>query len=264
MTNSERLGHFLIALPIAHVLGSSLFLWSYCAGFGSRIIAFTSVSDLFAVSIRHMVPVYALSIVVSAVLGAIRWTYWKYPFERAFTGQNSKDGTASNILRRTFTALGWGVNFLVVVIPVFVIAHSVIYDERTNYFAFLVIFFLSFKYHISRYAFEMSTFIVGFILSVIFVGLRDGQTDRYITYATASGDSALCGKAVVLRGLADNFLAILPNGKRVVIASDCVVKFEIPTSTVMPAPENHAAPASNVSAPHVKLDTGKRQGPQKP
>lgn len=45
-------------IPIIHVLAACFFLFGYCLAFGKHIIAFVTISDVFAVSIRAIGQVY--------------------------------------------------------------------------------------------------------------------------------------------------------------------------------------------------------------
>ena len=60
-TYHDHLGRFVayaVALPVAHLIVASVFLWGYSYGFDSRISAFVDISDIFRVSIADLAYLY--------------------------------------------------------------------------------------------------------------------------------------------------------------------------------------------------------------
>lgn len=237
MTASERLGHILVAIPVAHILGSALFLWSYCLGFGANLVVFASASDLFSVSISDMVRVYALSLLLPLVLTLTRLTSaTPYAVDMVNALPPDQQAGAHGATRRVRSFLNWGA------VAIFLLfGGRAIYEYLSDrQFPYLTVWvtlqipgsmlWMAFceKRNFSNWTFESGILLGGFIISLICIGTTKGQNDRFLPYTDAVITHTSCSKLVVLRQISSKYLAILPDGSRALISEDCKVVFRVP------------------------------------
>lgn len=237
MTNNERLGHLLVAIPIAHVLGSAFFLWSYYTGFGSEIAIFSSASDILSVSINDMVFVYATALVIPALITLLRMTSsTPYAVDMVDALPEERRGVARAFHRAARQAFNWGA------LAIFIIFSLLAFRtfQQTHNFPYTILHIalqiptiilwmtLCEKRGYQNWTFEIGAILGGFILSLFFIGGSQGQLDRINKYDAVKKNHAFCEKTVVLRQISNKFLAVLPSGERVLIAEDCKVVFRVP------------------------------------
>jgi lysylphosphatidylglycerol synthetase-like protein (DUF2156 family) len=237
MTRSELVGHVLVALPIAHVLGASLFLWSYCVGFGSNIIAHVTVSDLLSVSIRDMVLAYLASLIVPAMISLHRITSpLPYAIDRAqsIQGEAERALAIKNVVTTkriiTFSAI------IFLLIGLALTSYQIWHGMRVSITALQLTLCPAIAVFVMTYAqrrewspimFEFSTVITIFTLTLFFTGLEKGQFDRVMKYSFAASNYTRCKDAALLRQISGDFIAALPGDRRAIVSPDCTVKFTI-------------------------------------
>lgn len=237
MTTSERLGHSLVAIPVAHILGSAFFLWSYCLGFGANLVVYASASDLFSVSISDMVRVYAISLAIPVALTLIRMTSaTPYAVDMANALPQDKQESAHTFNRYMRSFLNW---VSLVIFAIFALRTGyMIYDGKQ--FPYMTLWialqipattaWMSFceQRGYSGYIFEAGSLIGGFMVALFCIGANKGQSDRFILYNSAIKTHTTCDKTIVLRQISNKYLAILPGNSRALIAEDCKVLFRVP------------------------------------
>jgi hypothetical protein len=243
MTTSERLGHTLVAIPVAHVLGSAFFLWSYCLGFGANLVIFASASDLLSVSISDMVRVYALALVLPAAVTLIRVTSanpYAVDMANALPVEQQAGAHANN--RKMRKALNWAA-FAIFVVFTGRAAYSVISGEQFPYHLIwaalqvpaIVLWMTACESRgYSNWTFEAGTLLGGFIISLFCIGASKGQSDRFIPYKDAVISHTACSKFVILRQVSNKYLSIMPDGSRALISEDCKVVFRVPSPRGQP------------------------------
>jgi hypothetical protein len=264
MTTSERLGHTLVAIPVAHILGSAFFLWSYCLGFGANLVVHASASDLFSVSVSDMVGVYGLSLVLPLSMTLMRVTSaTPYAVDMANALPQHKQPRAHLLNRKLRRLINW-----------FAIAIFVICSTRATYdfyyghqFSYTMLWaalqipttigWMTFceRRNYSSYTFEAGTLLGGFAVSLFCIGATKGQIDRFTLYSEAAKTHTSCGKNVVLRQVSSKFLAILPNNTRALISEDCKVAFRVPPPRGRPLFEEPKSPIKR--QPAKTVETGK-------
>jgi hypothetical protein len=275
MTNSERLGHILVAIPIAHVLGSAFYLWSYCLGFGANIVVYASASDLLSVSINDMVRVYATSLAIPVVITASRLAS-RYPYAvdmaNALPVDQQADAHATNRTMRK--SINWVaiVSFLILG---GLVLRDVIIGNQFPYTLLLialqipaVVLWMGVceRRGFSNMTYEVGTIFGGFVLALFCVGASRGQSDRFIYYRSALTSHTTCGKAAVLRQISGKYLSILPNNSRALISEDCKVIFRVPAPKGPPLyaePEKTVVPTLKTPAKGV-MPAHDNQGLAKP
>lgn len=244
MTNSERLGHILVAIPIAHVLGSAFYLWSYCLGFGANIVVYASASDLLSVSINDMVRVYATSLVPPLLITASRLgARHPYAIDMANALPVEQQAGAHATNRKMRKSLNW-IAIVSFIVLGGLIVRSVIVGNQFPYTMLLlaldipaVVLWMGLceSRDYSSMTFESGTILGGFVLALFCIGGGRGQSDRFINYQSALKSHTTCDKAVVLRQISGRYLSILPNNSRALISEDCKVIFRVPAA-IGPSP----------------------------
>lgn len=237
MTTSERLGHTLVAIPVAHVLGSAFFLWSYCLGFGANLVVHASASDLFSVSVSDMVRVYALSLVLPLAVTLMRVTSaTPYAVDMANALPQEQQPRAHSLNKKMRRSLNWFAAGIFAVC----FARSAYDLYIGNQFPYTILWIalqlpatvawmtFSERRSYSGYTFEAGTLIGGFIISLFCIGATKGQSDRFVLYKDALGTHTSCARNIVLRQISGKYLAILPNNARALISEDCKVVFRVP------------------------------------
>jgi hypothetical protein len=267
MTNSERLGHILVAIPIAHVLGSAFYLWSYCLGFGAYIVVYASVSDLLSVSINDMVRVYAISLALPVIIIAARLAS---PYPYAVDMANALPVEQQASAHATNKSMRKAINWMAVITFVLMGGLAIKDVMVGNQFPYTLLMVslqipgvvlwmgLCERRGFSNMTYEVGTIFGGFVLALFCVGASRGQSDRFISYRSALTSHTTCGKAAVLRQISGKYLSILPNNSRALISEDCKVIFRVPAAkgpplyaepekAVVPTPKN---PAKGVVPAH--------------
>lgn len=257
MTTSERLGHTLVAIPVAHILGSAFFLWSYCLGFGANLVVHASASDLFSVSVSDMVRVYALSLVLPLAVTLMRVTSaTPYAVNMANALPQEQQPSAHSRNKKMRSGINWFAAAIFVICLVRA-AHDIYSGNQFPYTILWVALQLpatvawmtfSERRNYSGYTFEAGTLIGGFMISLFCIGATKGQSDRFILYKDAVGSHTSCARNVVLRQISGKYLAIQPDNARSLISEDCKVAFRVPPPRGRslyeePKPTAHPQPA---------------------
>jgi MFS family permease len=228
----------LVAVPVSHVVISSLFLMGYYAAFGGGIANFGGPSDIFAVSIQDIGPSYITTIAMP--LFVLVWTRAKLgawtPHEANLLlpkDQHDEAELKRASLKRYFMRIGI---FLIVILIV-----NLVYERiRFNRFNFSIIWLLSLiilglvlvwfdrKLHFDNKIY-FSSWIIGCVLiTAPLSGLNRGQRDRNASFAEISQNGALCGSAAIIRPLSSLYLAVTRDDKKVILDGDCRIKFLLP------------------------------------
>lgn len=237
MTSNERLSHTLVAIPIAHILGSAFYLYSYCLGFGANIVAYASASDLVSVSINDMVPVYVLSLIVPILITVSRLSS-PHPYAvdkvNALPIEQRAKGHSDNRMFRRVVMITAAIGFLICVgMLLWSLWNGNQFPYRFLWIGFQLpgaILWMIFceKRGYSNWTYEAGAILSGFVTALFCIGAGNGQTDRFIPYNVAKTSHTACSKAVVLRQLSGRFLAVMPDNSRAFISDDCKVKFTVP------------------------------------
>ena len=237
MTSNERLSHILVAIPIAHILGSAFYLYSYCLGFGANIVVYASASDLVSVSINDMVPVYTVSLIFPLVLAVGRLSS-PQPYAvdkvKALPVDQQDRGYADNLKFRRRVMSAAVIGFILCAgltlwnlwkgnqLPYHLVWIVLIITETILWMKFCE------KREYGNWTFEAGEILGGFVTALFCIGAAHGQTDRFIPYKLAKTANTACSNAVILRQLSGNFLAIMPDNTRAFVGDDCKAKFTVP------------------------------------
>jgi hypothetical protein len=264
MTTSERLGHTLVAIPVAHILGSAFFLWSYCLGFGANLVVHASASDLFSVSVSDMVRVYALSLVLPLSITLMRVTSaTPYAVDMANALPQDQQPRAHSLNKKMRTLINWSA-VAIFFICVVRAAYDLYYGDQFPYHvlwvalqlpATVALMTLCERRNYSGHTFEAGTLIGGFIISLFCIGATKGQSDRFIIYKNAVSTHTSFAENVVLRQISSKYLAILPDNTRALISEDCKVAFRVPTPrgrSLYEEPKPQPAKAVELRMPSAK------------
>jgi hypothetical protein len=237
MTSNERLSHTLVAVPIAHILGSAFYLYSYCLGFGADLVVHASAADLVSVSINDMVPVYVLSLVIPLLIAVARLSSPNpYAFDRinALPPVQRADGRS---YFRLFRLVVMGLAIATFIICAAIISWKIWNNEQFPYPPLWVgvllpgtLLWMLFceRRGFSTWTYEAGAILSNFLIALFCIGAAHGQKDRFIPYKDAKSSHTACSKAVVLRQMSGKFLAIMPDNSRALIADDCKIKFTVP------------------------------------
>lgn len=267
MTSSERLGHLLVAIPVAHILGSAFYLWSYCLGFGANLVFYASATDLLSVSISDMVKVYCISLVLPLVILASRLTT-DHPY--ATDMANALPADQQPKAHSTISFIRKFINIFALVVFLFfgtILIWNTMSGKQFSYLTFwsglqipLVIAWMGFSERrgFSNYTFEAGAILLGFIISLFSTGGANGQSDRFVRYADARMTHTSCMSAVVLRQLSGKYLAVLPDNSRALISDDCKVKITIPPARGL---SPYVEPAKPQAKPHATKPPEQLSGP---
>ncbi|WP_288413522.1 hypothetical protein [uncultured Sphingomonas sp.] len=235
LTKSERIGHALVALPIAHVLGSALYLWSYCTGFGAGLIVHASISDIVSVSVTDMVRAYFLSLIMPA-LGVIGRYATGKPYWYSGTEHLPED---SDEILRAHSLRKIGLYAIASMVIGFVILSVYVYFER-GYIDYgllqlpvmipsvVVLMKICERARVSAITYEVLAILTIFVFSIILTGLGNGQRDRMMTYKGSMNEYTSCGAKNILRRFGERYLVILPDSSKALASTECKVIFGVP------------------------------------
>lgn len=227
--DGKHIGTVIVAIPVFHLLSASLYLWSYCTGFGGKLGGFTTSADLFTTSITNMVMVYASAILVPFLMNVNKY----FPGYQAPVLPSTVGGREVNFRKvTTYIFIGLGLMFLVeqVILVVWL-------GREISYFLYLIsanlllapiLFKVAERLNLSRLGSDVTYFLPLFFLSAFFLGLDAGSIDRQRSYAQSRFEYGRCGKALVIRQIADNYLVIRPSGRKALADKDCKIRIKFP------------------------------------
>lgn len=237
LTKSERIGHALVALPIAHVLGSALYLWSYCTGFGAGLIVHASISDIVSVSVTDMVRAYFLSLIMPA-LGVIGRYATGKPYWYSGT-EHLPEGSAEIVRANSMKKV---VSYAIVSLVTFFVLLSIyVYIDR-GYIDYgllqfpimipsiVVLMKICERARVSAVTYEVLAILTIFVYSIILTGLGNGQRDRLMAYKRSLNEYTSCDTKTILRRFGERYLVILPNNSKALVSTECKVIFGVPNS----------------------------------
>lgn len=232
-----RIGHFIIALPILHLLFSSLFVWGYTQGFGAGISEFISATDVFTSAIRDMVLVYLAAAVIPGIFVIMRYAE-KYPNAEArieaIPDQEQKI-IAFDRLKKTRLIL----STITMLISAGIIGWQVWEVKQgrpLNFIALMPIgFFISFFcvmairriWWMSDLTYELAVLALSTAITAPLIGMNTGHNDRYITFAK-SANLMSCDKYKVIRSLSEYLIVITPSNSLELVDNECQIKFRVP------------------------------------
>lgn len=227
--DSKHIGTVIVAIPVFHLLSASLYLWSYCTGFGGKLGGFTTSADLFTTSITNMVIVYASALLVPFFFNVHKY----FPGYQAPTLPSTIGGREVNFRKVTnYVFIGLGLMF--VIEELFIVFWL---GREVRYFLFLMaanlllapmLFRLAELLNLSRLGGDVIYFLPMLFLSAFFLGLDAGSIDRQRGYAESRFEYGRCGKALVIRQIADNYLVIRPSGRKALVDKDCKIRIKFP------------------------------------
>jgi hypothetical protein len=226
----------LIALPLGHLLVSSIYLWAYCIGFGGNIASFMAPSDIFSTSIGNIASIYIATIFYSALMllaGRMGAANSKKAAEAILrSGDPSQTDIAlERFLSQRKSAFQVLVVFLICV-EIFLISVGIRYYSLTGVVlaptilgpvggvAFLIVVRTEI---FVRYPKEfLSIALMGFIaVSAFAFGIEAGQTDRDAPVLMVSKEVPSCKGFAVLRKVSDKLLLVRYDGMRVLSDEKC-------------------------------------------
>lgn len=207
-------------IPIVHLLAACFFIYGYCSGFGSRIIAFVTISDVFIVSVRAVGQVYILISLPILVAFSIRFAKQRDHGKMwsALITVLIMAGMIAFVLSASLTPLSGrrqaeivGLLLILVVIVV--------------YFA-LVVYVTNFRKVGAFGAQHVAGMILAIFVLSSCLGYSKGVTDRARQYGAAHAHYFQCpdGRAII-RPIGSHYLSLDPGNQWGLVDGDCVLKF---------------------------------------
>lgn len=228
----------LIAAPLIHLTCSGLFLIGYCWYFGGLIAEFAGPTDIFAVSIGDIGPLYLLSL-----FPGVAYLIWMRARTGAWTAAEAielkPDGPQREAasLRRQSDKKFFGAMMLLMAAGA--IINMIIGYFRWGYIPIFLIqtlvllgFVVANVYLANKLDLESPTFHLTYIFGTAliyscFSGMARAQLDYRLTYSEAARQRPVCGDYAVLRKLSDSFLAVDRRTKHALIDESCKQIFRI-------------------------------------
>jgi hypothetical protein len=233
-----KLSQVLVLMPIIHIAIASIFIFSYCAGFGAHFSAFESPSDIFRISVGDLIGLYITILLGPAVITIVRVTSptpYAQDIVNAILEPEAK-GKAQNVLNRTRLWLFIGL-ILLTIIGMYSIYFQI---EQNKAIIFLGLFapavawtaigtwWLGNRLKLTNLTLETIGLVIYIGLSAIHSGLNSGQSERHLSYNAKSDRYPYCGKNQIVRRVSDYYLVILPNGQKALADEKCDLKIAIP------------------------------------
>lgn len=241
-------------IPIAHILAACAFLFGYCGGFGNHIIAFVTVSDVFAVSLRALGHVYLfvlLPIVILFVLRLIRSIKSIRSVEKG-----SRDTLAL-----------YGFPLLIVILLLALALAPQLFTERATSaaerrnIAAMVAILAGFQFWLiaadlkgrlwGKYASQSVVIVLAIILTLSAVlGANKGLIDSARRYESTAASYSRCGATdkVIVRPIGSYFLALDSTNAWSLVDDECEPRFTLRPGTPNRAAANRAT-ANRVTRP---------------
>ena len=258
--SDPRWNLILVAIPLAHLTVSALYVSAWCIAFGCGISSFFNASDLFTFSIARIVPIYLSAMVAPAIVIASRYTMMTHPtaFDAAIAIQDNDEREKAIASLHKFRKL-----FAVaLVIPAIFVSLGQLYLMTFRYqiFDFLVfymatlppIILMTYKFlentKTSRFVDEVIVLVCGLIYAAVIFGLSQGQSARYATFPKSLQFNISCNGLPIIVRLSDYLLVVQPDGSKLLVDKDCRARFAVPEPSWLGAkPPNQTKSASPLS-----------------
>ncbi|TGX53661.1 hypothetical protein E5A73_12640 [Sphingomonas gei] len=233
-SGTKSVAELLIAVPILHLIATSLFLIGYYYSFGGRLHSFSTSSDLFATSIGNVGFNY-----ISTLSPGIVFILWHRANFGAWSLQDSVDTKPAGPVRdaaleransdRTFFRFLVGLmiicQLILVIITYFKLGHLP-YSFIGFFISILTVAYIvwySGRINIPTLTMHIINFIVIMLLTCLFNGLTSGQFDRRLLYKDAIKNAVVCPLGAILRPIGDNFLVLTSDNDYVVSDKECKI-----------------------------------------
>lgn len=238
-TGLKTATELLVALPVMHILATSLFLIGYYSAFGNRIYIFSSPSDIFTASIGNVGPNY-----LSGLTFPVVFLLWNRGYFGAWTSHeaaiNKPEGPERTAALAKVTSDRKFLIFLVVFSAISQACMVVIFYFKWEYipyqffgFFLLLIFSLGIVWYSNKV--EMNSlsmfgflFIGLILIGSLFNGMGSGQSDRRLTYIEAAKSGVVCSNGAALRIIGDHILLVGRDGRHFITDHDCKILMLVP------------------------------------
>lgn len=230
------LATILVIVPFGHLILASTYLWAYCFGFGAGVGTYVSVTDVYAVSIGNLAPLYAMGVLFAIYVGRDHIARWL------------TEGAARRSLEKP-KGVVWpkgrltrALRFILVITVCATVAVSYLTGEGIDvvmtalYAAVLLTFsewFGKARPHLEVTLALVVTVAVG---GTAVAGMNEGQRHRHGGYEAFATSYGRCGDYVVLRQLSSRLLVVSPEGTHSLVDQECTprITFAIPTALIDP------------------------------
>ncbi|MFN3877534.1 MAG: hypothetical protein ACK4MH_04065 [Brevundimonas sp.] len=218
-------GTVLVAAPVAHFFLASVYLYSYCLGFGGNIASFVSAEDVFSTSIRFLAPIYLL--IAAASVPTFRQEIGDW---LSGTKKPRHYGPSRPIkVPLLFKITAW----ILAVAPVCSAFLSYSVGDPINVYEMLVglggLTMLGASLRIRDDRAINAAFGFLFVTAIVFIiGVNTGQQGRHVEYTSYKDSNPSCKSYAVLRKMSDHYLTIGSDGRHHMIDDECAVRFDIP------------------------------------
>ena len=230
--DDKRLGTALVAIPVLHVLSTSIYLWAFAVAFGGNLTAFFTPTDLFSTSITDMVRVYLNSLVLPFMMGVYRYL----PTYKPPTFGDAPPISRRNI-KRALVAATFGMIVMVAIVEIMILRQG----RPFNFFVLNLGIIVLLAPFVMDFADKLKFGLLGrdiiyigtlFFISAICLGLDAGKIARRQPYLAMHTGYAMCGNSVVLHKVGDGYLVARPSSRKAIVNSDCKVLFRFPMTDV--------------------------------
>lgn len=223
--NLDLVKNLTTLVPIAHILAACFFLFGYCLGFGNHIIAFVTISDVFAVSIRAIGQVYlftACPLLIFLAFRAKRKKYFGNLALYAFLLAIVMSVLAIALAPRLFSQDPRAFREVASMVALVMILAGVL--------AWL--FFAESKSMFEREYAAQASVVVGLAVILTFslgLGYNKGAIDNGRKYAQAIRSYSRCAATdkVVIRPIGPYFLALNSENRWLLVDDECEARFAL-------------------------------------
>lgn len=216
----------IIYIPSMHLLICLGYIFFYNYSFGYGLSHFSGLSDIFSVSLSEIVPTYLL-LIASAAVGA--GTAFRAT-RRNTAARKPRTLKEADLLDKIVLA---PILFMMLMWIGLFWAYAYAYDIYfwSLLFNALYTLILLLFYYISFFPGRPPSITGTSILAVVLVlnvasnAVGAAFIDRTTSYAQAKDKHSWCARYVIIRAMSDKFLAVAPDESRVIIDSDCKIRF---------------------------------------
>lgn len=241
--NIDKIGKYIVAVPVFHLIISSMFLWGWTTGFGSNAVVLADAKDIFSISISDMVAIYFGGLITPILYILLRKDDVKSSSDDE-RGSYSIDELGEKIeelkllltklKRRNFLILfvfyALGIIGIIWSIHRFASGMEMGTSIAMVPFLFLAIILSSrFVREIKDgYSLFISIAVFGLVTSSMSNGLIGGQSARYSTYENTRHSALHCHDSAVIRRLGDSFIVVTKFDDKLVTNLECNPKLIVP------------------------------------
>ena len=250
MKSALSVSTLIVLAPVSHLVAISIMLFFYCAGFGGNLTVFLSLNDIFSVSMQWLVPLYASSIALPALIAFARYrSGTPYLADKIAKIEDDSERTKEwNLLSRDRRIIT--IAFVIHALAFISLAIFLAIDGRPFMFVLFVailplmtifLHWLKASLKLEDFSHEIVIIVAPFITCAACLGFDYRTIDRNADYVDNITTIARCDDAIILKRFGDQYLSILPSSQKALLDKSCNAVIFFPGDAERESADRHLA-----------------------